>query len=365
MAITNSNIESRPIKTLTGETHSTPVYWWAALGALVLYVAVSAWGGWATSADFKPAPMGSEVMSGSNMLVLRFFEILFSISGAVITIKVLVLPWIRDRRISWDGMFLIACLSIYLQDPMDNYFNFTFSYNANFFNRGSWGMLLPGWEAPRQNLFAEAMFLMGGMFITLFFGLSVVGCWWLRKAKTLLPNLSFMAHLALYFVVVAVLDFMVEATFCRTELFAYGGTYHALTLWAGQPHQFPIYESTGIASVCCGFTLLRYSRDDRGESWADRGVSKLAIPSGAKTGLSFLALLGFGHLMTFLTFFVPYTWFSLMADSYPKLPSYLTTEICGKGTPYACPSREVPIPSRHSLAITPDDPRLSEQARKN
>jgi hypothetical protein len=40
-------------------------------------------------------------------------------------------------------------------------------------------------------------------------------------------------------------------------------------------------------------------------------------------------------------------------------------EICGQGTPYACPSREVPVQSRHSLAIGPDDPRLSPAARQN
>jgi hypothetical protein len=69
--------------------------------------------------------------------------------------------------------------------------------------------------------------------------------------------------------------------------------------------------------------------------------------------------------MTFIVFFLPYTWFALKADSFPKLPSYLLTEICGRGTPYACPSREVPIPSRRSLAIAPDDPRLSAEARRN
>ncbi len=33
--------------------------------------------------------------------------------------------------------------------------------------------------------------------------------------------------------------------------------------------------------------------------------------------------------------------------------------------PWACPSREVPIPSRYSLAVPPDDHRLSASARQN
>ena len=347
------------------QTPSSPVLWWAACGMVVVAIAVSAWGRWVFSADFTPAPIGPDVMPATHLIVLRSTEALFAASGAMLAWRVLFRPWVRDRRVSWDGLFLIACLSIYLQDPIDNYFNFTFCYNAHFINFGSWGMYIPGWESPRQNRFAEALLLMGGMFITLFFGLSVIGCWWLRKARSVLPRLSFMGHLALFFAFLVAVDLLIEVMFCHTELFAYAGTYHPLTLWAGQPYQFPVYESTGIASVCTGFTLLRYSRDDQGQSWAERGVIRLRIPAPARTAASFLALLGFAHIMTFIVFFLPYTWFALKADSFPKLPSYLLTEICGRGTPYACPSREVPIPSRRSLAIAPDDPRLSAEARRN
>jgi multisubunit Na+/H+ antiporter MnhF subunit len=304
-------------------------------------------------------------MSPANLLFLRSIEALFAVSGTILLWRVVLRPWLRDRQLTWDGMFLLVCLSIYLQDPMDNYFNFTFCYNANLLNFGSWGMFLPGWQSPRQNLLPEPLLMMGGMFITLFFGLAVIGCWWLRKANTWLPRLSFMAHLALFFGFVFIVDLLIEATFCYTELFAYGGAFYPLTLWAGKSYQFPLYESTGIASVCTGLTLMRHFRDDKGQFWSERGVTKLSLPRSARKGVSFLALLGFAHLMTFIVFFVPYTWFSLEADSFPPLRSYLRVEICGRGTPYACPSREVPIPSRRSLAIAPDDARLSDDARRN
>jgi hypothetical protein len=81
--------------------------------------------------------------------------------------------------------------------------------------------------------------------------------------------------------------------------------------------------------------------------------------------LRFLALVGFCNLSYFFIYMMPYNWMALQADTMPKYPSYMRVNICGQGTPYACPSREVPIPSLRSLAIGPNDPRLSAQARQN
>jgi hypothetical protein len=54
----------------------------------------------------------------------------------------------------------------------------------------------------------------------------------------------------------------------------------------------------------------------------------------------------------------------LKADTFPPMPSYLRAGICGEGTDYACPGKEfVPVPSRTSLHLAPDDPRLPEHVR--
>jgi hypothetical protein len=46
------------------------------------------------------------------------------------------------------------------------------------------------------------------------------------------------------------------------------------------------------------------------------------------------------------------------------MPSYLREGICGNGTDYACPGADVPIPSRTSYHLRPDDPHLSPEARR-
>ena len=108
---------------------------------------------------------------------------------------------------------------------------------------------------------------------------------------------------------------------------------------------------------------LRYFRDDQRRSFAERGVSRMPIGSRAKRALSLLAVIGAVH-SAMLTYYVVYLPFTLRAGTAPALPSYFRAGICGEGTDYACPSRDhVPIPSRSSLHIAPDDPRLPPSVR--
>src|SRR3546814_1858443 len=65
----------------------------------------------------------------------------------------------------WDGMLMLALLTMWIQDPMCNYFNFTFMYNAHFVNMGSWSSFLPGWQSPRGSNLPEPIFLMGGIYL--------------------------------------------------------------------------------------------------------------------------------------------------------------------------------------------------------
>jgi hypothetical protein len=54
---------------------------------------------------------------------------------------------------------------------------------------------------------------------------------------------------------------------------------------------------------------------------------------------------------------------AIQADSFAPAPSYVRNGICGEGTAYACPNRYVPMPSRASLHIGPDDQRLPDSVR--
>lgn len=80
-----------------------------------------------------------------------------------------------------------------------------------------------------------------------------------------------------------------------------------------------------MATFCCGCTMLRYFRDDRGLSWAERGADSLRVSERTKTFVCFLAVTGFVHAIGFLGFYGVYMPFKPKDDSFPTMPSYLGT----------------------------------------
>jgi hypothetical protein len=349
-----------------GVPKSSPVKAFATAGALILglfaYVLIR----WMTSPAFAPSPVGPDPIEGWKLALIRITEVFCGTLILVFLWRLLIRPWIRERKAPWDGLLMLALFTMWVQDPMCNYFNFTFSYNSYFTNMGSWASFLPGWQSPRGSNLPEPFFLMGGIYLW-FTTMNVIAfSWAMRRLRTWLPKMSTLGHIPIAYGVIVLMDFALELPACRTGLFAYPGAPHGLTLFAGEYYQFPIYENIFMNFNYLSIGLLRYFRNDRGESFAERGIGTLAIGEKARTFVRFLALVGFCNISYFIVYFLPYNWMANQADTFPRYPSYMRYEICGQGTPYACPSREVPIPSRGTVApVGPDDPRLSETARQN
>lgn len=342
-----------------------PVLWWGTMGFVSMVVIVITVGQWILSPEFKPAPTGSDPISAGMQAWIITLECFFTGGALLFFWLYLIRPWIKAGHITWDGLFLLACITIWYQDPIDNYFNFTFTYNAHFHNRSSWANFIPGWQSPRGENFAEPFLFMGSFFMWVFFGASVLGCWMLGKIRRQLPNLSGLSHIAIVFAVFAVLDFLIESLFTHTGIYAYVACYSPLTIWAGTPNQFPLYESTGVGAMLTAVTALRYYRDDHGYSLVEKGMHQLRLPKTGQRLLSFFCMVAAIQAIAFVLFYGQYQWFALKADSFAQYPSYQLLEICGKGTPYACPTSEVPMPKRGSLAIGPDDARLSAASKRN
>lgn len=342
-------------------TQSKPVYLFALWGVISLLIGAYAMGHWMLSGDFKPSPMGPDPLPDHVYWTLRITEVVALACAVLLLWKFMIKPWRREGRIGWDGMFMFAGFSLWWTDPIDNYFNFTFMYNTGFFNMASWTRFIPGWEAPNQNLFPEPLVFVGGLYIWWFIAPVAVGCWGLRKLQEKRPDLSLMTRLGIMFGAFMVFDFVAEGIFQYLQIFKYVGTYAPLTVWAGTEHQYPLYNSVIMAMFFMGMTCLRFFKDDKGNSWAERGIEQVQLPTAGKTLLRQFAIMGFLSANIMIMYYTPYLLFSMKVDSFPKYPSYLTADICGERSQYACPSSQVPIPKRHSLAIEPGDPRLSTQ----
>jgi hypothetical protein len=152
-------------------------------------------------------------------------------------------------------------------------------------------------------------------------------------------------------------DFFMEMFYEVTGFYIYGSVIKPLTLFYGHYYQFPIYEAVFWGIVWGSFVLLRYFRNDKGESLAERGLDRVRVSRRTKTLVSFLAIFGAMNLS--------FSGYSLAQDilvgrhggAWIKditSRSYFMNGICGAGTTVACPGQDVPIPRVHSVRLGPD-----------
>ena len=130
------------------------------------------------------------------------------------------------------------------------------------------------------------------------------------------------------------------------HLYTYGGSIRSLTLWAGQVDQFPLYESVLWGGAWTLFSCLYYFRDDKVNTWVERGADRLKVGKGTLKFIRFLALVAAANAI-FLTYAIFINYIQLNSDKFPdNMPAYLVAGLCGEGTPYTCPDPAYPLAKR-------------------
>lgn len=344
---------------------STPAVYWAALGSAFLCLAAYVWGSWILSPDFRPSPAGPDPLPHNVWMSLRIVETIAALTIASMIVLFVVRPLIKDRAIGMDGLLMLNFLLMWWTDPIDNYINFSFMYNAHSVNMGSWARFIPGWGYPNPQNFPEPLLLMGGFYIGFTLINVLFGCWLLRKSSAIWPGMKRGWQFAILFLALGLIDLVVENAIMRTGIAAYPGVIKSISLFPGEVYQWPLYEAGIIAFVNTGFICLRYFRDDKGQTFVEKGIENLRLEGAKKKLVTFLALAGFIQPWFLISYYLPYNLFVIHSDTFPAYPSYMRAQMCGEGTAYACPSREwVPIPHQdNKLFIGPDDPRLPKDVR--
>lgn len=343
----------------------SPVIAWASVGCVFLALAAYVVLSWVFSADFHPVPVGSDPLPLKPLLGVRGAEILAAGVAAAMLWKLVIRPFIRSRDVTLDGLLALNFLCLWWQDPLDNYLNYSFMYNGYALNMGSWANYIPGFGYPNHQNFPEPLLMMGGFYLTFSLLNAMAGCAILRVLQDRWPQLGLAWRILAVFLVMALIDLVVEVLLLRVGMAAYPGVIRSLSIFPGQVYQWPLYEAAIIGFLNTGWVCLRYFKDDRGRLFVERGLERLNLPKPKQRIVTFLAIAGFAQPFFLIAYFVPYNAFAIRADTFPAYPSYMRTAICGTGTGYACPSREwVPIPQRGGrIFVGPNDPRLPPEVR--
>jgi Spirocyclase AveC-like len=196
---------------------------------------------------------------------LRGLEALSAASTVFLFGLFVIRPLIRECRMSFDGKLVIGMMIGYFWEPMVNYYNFTFAFNAHGVNFGTWANFIPGFSYPHQaylpdgTLYAMPQYVYSGVL------LSLIGAWWLRYAREHITRFGPMGRwIGLFFGLAPIWMPFEYVFFILPKVWIYESVVPSLSLFAGTWHQFPIYEGFIMALFGCGMTFLRVTRADQG-----------------------------------------------------------------------------------------------------
>ena len=334
---------------------ATPVKWWAGAGAAFIVLQLYVYGAWIASGPERTDP-GPVAQPWYMDIGVAFMNVLMPISAVGILFLYVVRPWWRDRRLSEDGILVLALIAVAWQDPLANYTQITATYNANMWNFGSWGSQVPGWMSPRAELITEPIMAWVAAYIVTGFLIVLFTCRVMVRAADRWPRIGTFGLISVAFALNFVLGIFSEIFAVKIGLYAYGGAIREVSLFPGTHAQLPIYETVLNAFLLGGFACVRFFKNSRGENLAERGIGDLSVTPKRRTGIRFLALVGALNTI-FLVYNVGWAWFALHSDAWPEdliERPYLTDGVCGPGTEYACPGPDVPIPRPDSGHLDPD-----------
>jgi hypothetical protein len=332
---------------------------WGAIGAVALAFILYVWGRWIAGPYFEEVPAGPSEQPGWMDTLQLIWQPLFCLVALGFLYKFLIVPWRRTGRMTTDGMLCIAFALLFFQDPLSSFTGHWFTYNTNLLQMGSWVSYIPGWMSysePGANA-AEPLLFTGAVYIWWFFGMALIGCWVMRLASARWPRLGTPELVAICFVAMFLGDIVAEGViFIQLGFLTYPGGHWNL-FGAGTWHQYPIHEGLTAAALFTGLASLRYFRNDKGETFADRGIETLKLSTGRKQVLKLLALIGAAQVIMLVTYNIPVA--TLIASHPAEWPeghqarTYFNNQICGEGTARLCPQQGLPTVGNNQIEIGP------------
>jgi hypothetical protein len=343
-AVPNAKRATAP---LAGASAGRPVMWWGLIGgaffAFALYLVIR-WvsGPWFHSVS--PGPI--QPPTWMKAVQIAWMAIGIPLAGWFVW-HFLIAPWRRNGRPTSDGLMVLACFCLVIQDPWSSYVQNWFGYNAWLPNMGSWVHGIPGWMAygTPEHQIVEPILWSPFMYCYSFFTIICIGCWFMRRCATRWPGIGQIRLIAICFVFMMVIDFVLEGVvFLPLGFYTNAGGH-----WAIFPQsymKFPLHEAVLGGGMFALLSSVRYFTDDRGNTLAERGVETTKLGSFRSAGLRFLAIYGALSVIVLCAYNIPTAVFAAHSTAWPddiQKRSYLLDGLCGAGTNRACPGPGVPI----------------------
>ena len=315
-----------------------PARWFVAIGGLSVLAAVYLLVAWVGAGDAKPADPGPDPMPGHVAFFTQAIQI-FGVLTMAATIGYVARRSVREKRLTFDGLILIAWTVIFWMDPATmDYFRVQFLFNAHYVNFGSWAPHIPGWLAPHAQAPPEPLIAWGTLYgVSGVLG-AIVCCRVMRMSRARWPRMGNVGLVGVGLAAAFVIDTVVEIGWIRTGIYIYPGAIRSLSLSPGTIYQYPLYESLLFGATWAATGALRFYKDDRGLTIVerDRTGAPLAAPKRILAATGFLTV-------TYGLYCLAYSLTALWGDPWPAgLPSYFVNGLCGAQMYQECPPPPVP-----------------------
>lgn len=320
---------------------------WACIGAALVIGEFYLLFQWVTGPHFAPVPSGPDIPPLWMRIVFRTTEVV-STAGLFIGIYwLLIKPWLRERRVTTDGLLFIALVLAAPWDNLSNYSQYWFTYNSYLVNFGSPMAEMPGSLAYREPGVSDAYPILAIPFVysAFYLWIAMFNCWLMRKAKAKWPHITTAGLVGICLFSCAIFDLVLEAyLYMPLGFWTYAGGHWNIN--AGHYYQYPLHEMLMAAIMDTGFCCLYYFVNDKGETLVERGLDRVKGSQAYKTSLRVLAMIGGVHVIMVALYHLPVgatiapnsaKW---IEDSVSR--SYFANQICGPRVDRACPGPDVP-----------------------
>jgi hypothetical protein len=314
-----------------------PVLFWSSIGAICVVFAAYVYVSWIASGNATPVDPGPDPIPAGTRLAMTAFQIACPIL-AVAAIGYVVRKSLRERRLCVEAAIVIGSAIAWWHDPLINWFQPVLFYNAGLVNFGNWTENIPGWRSPDGRLMAEPVLMIGMIYIWMPLTMGMIARWAMGRARRRRPALGPVRTFCCGWLAVYVIEFPLEIFAVHHGLVGYPAAIPALTLWAGQTVQLPVYGPVLWSLVLSASGALMFFRNKAGQIRVEGGMETLRRAGPAtKSVLRVLAVTGFLHVVAIGVYDVPVNLAGLYAGKTDTYPTYMRTQFCGPGTPRPCP----------------------------
>jgi hypothetical protein len=269
----------------------------------------------------------------ASMVWARALE-LFAVGFAVYMFFLLARGVRRERRFTIDAMFAVAGLTSFWLDPFYNFFRPNLLYSSQWINVGTWCGHVPFVANTDCRYVPEPVVFVGLWYVVGVPAAAMVGSALMSWVQRRFPSVSWtpvkLVAVALGFGVA--LDMVWEIPLVMANVWKYV-SYPSWSALPGLPaaDRYPAAPALAGAILFGGMAVVRYFRNDRGQTFIESGVAH--IDHGRRrTAMMLLSSIGIVQVFA-LACITPIMLLWPYNERWPEYPAHILNGMCEQPRP--------------------------------